>query len=281
MCPWLAWHGQPVLIEELLFNTALGSANSLRPRGVRDSTSDGFGIGWYAGGRADVFRSVAPSLDDPEIRALAARIESPLFMAHARLGPGQRVRETDCHPFSHGDWLFVHSGSTAGFDEFRDELVALIGPSRAAEIHGSTDSEVLFHLALAMGLDDDPVAALEGAVGAFEEVGRRNGVEHPVHATIGLSNGAGLWVVRYSTWGSSPSVFVSADVQAARMLYPGNARLQRLRDDDHIVAFRPFADMPGAWDELTEGTMLVIAGGRAERRMFRPTVSGTTGTAPA
>ena len=52
MCRWMAWHGQPVLIEELLFKTQHGIVDqSLHSRmGAEPTNGDGFGVGWYGAG---------------------------------------------------------------------------------------------------------------------------------------------------------------------------------------------------------------------------------------
>ena len=52
MCRWMAWHGQPVLIEELLFKTHHGIVDqSLHSRmGAEPTNGDGFGVGWYGAG---------------------------------------------------------------------------------------------------------------------------------------------------------------------------------------------------------------------------------------
>jgi len=53
MCRWMAWLGQPVLIEELLFNTDHGIVDqSLHARmGAEPTNGDGFGLGWYGTGK--------------------------------------------------------------------------------------------------------------------------------------------------------------------------------------------------------------------------------------
>jgi hypothetical protein len=59
-------------------------------------------------------------------------------------------------------------------------------------------------------------------------------------------------------------------VHAARMLYPNRPLIQKLTDDDHIVVSERLVDLPGAWDELPESSLLAIRGGRSEGLMFRP-----------
>ena len=53
----------------------------------------------------------------------------------------------------------------------RRDLLLAIDPALFPAIEGSSDSEVLFHLALTFGLEDDPLTALELMVGFVEEVG--------------------------------------------------------------------------------------------------------------
>jgi predicted glutamine amidotransferase len=45
------------------------------------------------------------------LRELAAHIESPLFLAHVRATTGTAIPQTNRHPFRHGRWLAVHSGT--------------------------------------------------------------------------------------------------------------------------------------------------------------------------
>ncbi len=47
-----------------------------------------------------------------------------------------------------------------------------IDPDRFAAVHGSTDTEVVFQLALTFGLEDDPIAAIEQTVGLIEATER-------------------------------------------------------------------------------------------------------------
>ena len=192
MCRWMAWLGQPVLIDELLFKSQHGIVDqSLHARmGAEPTNGDGFGLGWYGGGAGPaVYRSVAPAWADPNLRELAAHVESPLFMAHVRAAIGSPVQETNCHPFRRGEWLFVHNGYLADFHLLRRDLMLAIDPELFAEVQGSTDTEVVFHLALTLGLEEDPIGALEATVGLIEDTARGRGIAGAVQATFGVSDG--------------------------------------------------------------------------------------------
>ncbi|HSD77261.1 MAG TPA: class II glutamine amidotransferase [Solirubrobacteraceae bacterium] len=273
----MAWHGQSVLLEELLFKTRHGLIDqSLHSRlGAETTNGDGFGMGWYGAGEGPgTYHSVLPAWGDANLRHLARHIESPLFVAHVRATSGSPVQETNCHPFSHGRWVFVHNGLIAGFRALRRDLMLAVAPELFPDIQGSTDSEVLFHLALTFGLAEDPIAALERAIGLVEATGARHDVEFPFQGSVGVSDGESLWAVRYSSEGRSRSLFASADVHAVRKLHPDNPRLQRMRDDDRLIVSEPLSDLPGAWHEIPEATAVTVrSGGVLERRAFAPQAS--------
>jgi predicted glutamine amidotransferase len=274
MCRWMAWHGQPAMIEELLFNTQHGLVDqSLHSRmGAETTNGDGFGLGWYGvGDGPGVYRSVEPAWGDANLRHLAAHIESPLFMAHVRATSGSPIQESNCHPFRHGSWLFVHNGVVADFHTVRRDLTLAVEPELFPDILGSTDSEVLFHLALGFGLEQNPIAALERTIGLVEATAEAHDVEHAFQGSIGVSDGESLWAVRYSTEHKSRSLFMSADPETIRTLYPDNPRVGLLGDNDRVVVSEPFADLPGAWIQVPESTALTIhPGGAHEQRAFHP-----------
>jgi glutamine amidotransferase len=270
----MAWLGQSVPIEELLFKTQHGIVDqSMHARiGMHPTNGDGFGLGWYGSGSGPaVYRSVAPAWGDANLREIAAHIESPLFLAHVRAAVGSPVQETNCHPFRQGDWLFVHNGHIGDFHRLRRDLMLAIDPGRFPDVQGSTDTEVIFHLALTHGLEEDPVTALEATVGLIESVAREHGVEEALQATFGVSDGRTLWAVRYATEGTPFSLFASADVDAVRELYPDNERVGRLVEGDRVIVSEPFADLPGVWHEIPPAMAVEVgAGGALEQREFRP-----------
>jgi predicted glutamine amidotransferase len=274
MCRWMAWFGQPVLIEELVFKTQHGIVDqSLHARmGAEPTNGDGFGLGWYGGGEGPgLYRSVSPAWSDENLRELAAHVESPLFFAHVRAAIGSPVQQTNCHPFRRGQWLFVHNGYVGDFRAIRRDLMLAIDPAFFAEVEGSTDTEVVFYLALTFGLERDPIGALERTVGLIEETARRRGVAPLVQATFGTSDSETLWAVRYATEGPARSLFASADVDAIHRLHPDNARLKRLGADDRLIVSEPVADLPGIWDEIPAGTAVTVRrGGVLERSPFVP-----------
>ena len=275
MCRWNAYVGQPLLMGELLYRTKHGLIDeSLHSRmGAETTNGDGFGVGWYGVRDRSTparYRSVNPAWNDFNMRELADHIETPLFLAHIRAAIGSPVQQTNCHPFRRERWLFVHNGLIAGFQAMRRDLLLAVDPSLFNDITGSTDSELLFHLALTFGLEGDPLGAMEQAVGFVESTARERGVESPVQGTFGISDGERLWAIRYSSEHASRTLFASADVDALRRLHPDNERLQKLSEGDRVVVSEPLADLSGAWHEIPESTALIIADGQLEQQPFEP-----------
>jgi glutamine amidotransferase len=270
----MAFRGQSLRIEELLYNTKHSLIEQSRHAklGVETFNGDGFGVGWYSAGSPDPgrYRSLMPAWGDHNLHSLAAHMISPLFLAHVRATTGTPVQETNCHPFRHENWLFVHNGSITNYHELRRDLVLAIAPEFFTAMEGTTDSEVMFCLALSFGLQSDPIGAIERAVGFIEQTGHRHGVEHPIQMTVGAADGNRLYAVRYSSVGQSRSLFSSADAMTLRALHPDNERLQRLTGEDRAVVSEPLSDLPGMWIEVPEATALTIQDGPDEQRPFTP-----------
>jgi glutamine amidotransferase len=274
MCRWLAYSGSPILIEELLYGPDHSLIDQSRHArmGVDTTNGDGFGVGWY---NADtqtpaVFRSIEPAWNDRNLREVTGHVHSPLFLAHIRAATGTAVQQTNCHPFRHGEWLWVHNGLVRDFHLIKRDLALAVDESLYADMEGSADSEMLFYLALTFGLEDDPPTAVERMVGFVEEVGHRHGVEHPIQMTIGTSDGKTLWAFRYSSEGDSRTLFYSTDMRMVRELYPDRQRLQEVSDETRIIVSEPLVDLPGAWNEVPESSYGVVQEGQDELHEFRP-----------
>ena len=273
MCRWMAYSGDPILVEDLLFRPKHSLIDqSLHSRlGATTTNGDGFGIGWYGDGPVPaLFKSVDPAWNDQNLREIASQVRTPLFFAHVRASTGTPVQRTNCHPFRHGRWLWMHNGALRGFHETKRELLAAVDSSLYADIEGSTDSEALFFLALTFGLVDDPFAAVSRAVGFVEKVGRSHGVVDPVQMTVATTDGESVWVFRYSSEGRSRSLFFSTKVASLRELHPEVEVLHRLSDEARFVVSEPLRDLPGAWNEVPESSAGVVRPGQDEIREFRP-----------
>ena len=277
MCRWMAYSGSPVLLEELLYEPkhSLIDQSLHSTMGAETTNGDGFGVGWYGVGETPAtYHSIEPAWNERNLRDLAAHVESGLVFAHIRASSGSPVQQTNCHPFRHGRWLWMHNGLIAEFHAVKRELVLAVDPSLYSSIDGSTDSEVFFYLALTLGLEDDPPGAVERAVGLIEDLGRRAGVVHPIQMTVATTDGSSVWGFRYSSEGRSRTLFYSTRVDTLREQHPEVEILQRISDESRLVVSEPLGDLVGAWNEVPESHYGVVQAGQDELRPFTPRSAG-------
>jgi predicted glutamine amidotransferase len=279
MCRWLAYSGSPLLISEALYEgpNSLVSQSLHSRLGAEPTNGDGFGVGWYgAPDTPGVFHSTEPAWNDSNLRELAGHISSPLFFTHIRAAIGSAVQQTNCHPFRHNGWLFMHNGYINEFATIKRDLILAVDPSLYPEIKGQADTEVLFYLALTFGLEDNPPAAVEQAIGLVEAVAGRHGVPNAFQGTIATTNGETIWAFRYSSETNSRSLFYTTDVPRLRTLYPERQLFQEVSDNARLIVSEPLGDVAGVWNEVPESTYGIVAPDHAEMQPFRPKAPTTS-----
>ena len=275
MCRWLAYSGSPILLEEVLYKPDRSLIDQSRHSrmGAETTNGDGVGVGWYgAGDGPGLFHGVGPAWGDENLRELARHTESSLFLAHIRASTGTPVQQSNCHPFRHNNWLWVHNGSIRDMAKLRRDLVMAVNPALYPYIKGSTDSEIMFFLALTFGLEEDPPNAVEQMVGFVEDTARSHGVENVMQMTIGASDGERLWGFRYSTEGRSRTLFYSTDAATLKAQHPDNPNLKKISDESRLIVSEPLGDLEGAWNEVPESSWGVVQKGADEMHPFKPKV---------
>jgi predicted glutamine amidotransferase len=273
MCRWLAYSGSPIRLEELLVKRDRSLIDqSLHARqGATTTNGDGFGVGWYDDGEIPrVYRSTHPAWNDRNLRELAAGVSSPLFLAHIRASTGTAIQETNTHPFRYGRRLWMHNGLIREFPRVKRDLVLAVDDSLYPSIEGTTDSELMFYLALTFGLESEPIAAVERMVGFVEETGRKHGVADPIQMTVATTDGRSLWAFRYSSEGESRSLYFSTRMDALKAAYPDSSELAALSDEARAVVSEPLGELPGAWNEVPESHVGIVRPGEDELRPFTP-----------
>jgi predicted glutamine amidotransferase len=273
VCRWVAYLGAPINPKELLHDPERSLIEQSRRHAPNMAipNGDGTGLGWYDHRTEPaLFRSIVPAWGDANLLELAAEVRSPLFLAHVRAGTGTPVQQTNCHPFRWRNWLFVHNGYVADYRRLRRELLLAVHPDLFTNIDGSTDSELLFHLALTFGLADDPIAGLQRMAWFVEATAAAAGVTDPaLQMTIGVSDGNRLYAVRYASGSDANTLFVSEDATALRMLFPEGERSSHFSDGARVVVSEPLFDLPGMWREVPAGSALII-GEDIQEQGFRP-----------
>ena len=179
MCRWLAYSGAPVLMKEVLYGGTHSLVDqSLHSRlGAETTNGDGFGVGWYgAPDTPGVFHSIEPAWNDRTCESSPAtsarRCSSP---TSARRSAAPCSRPTATRSVTTAGCSCTTATSTSSP---RSNATSYSPSTRRCtrRSKGQADTEVLFYLALTFGLEDDPPAAVEQAIGLVEAVASRHGV---------------------------------------------------------------------------------------------------------
>jgi predicted glutamine amidotransferase len=246
MCRWLSYSGPPIYLENLLFapeNSLIHQSLHAR-KGRATTNGDGFGVGWY--GEREVpgtYHEVLPAWNDRNLKSLAHQLRSTLFFAHVRASTGTETSRANCHPFSHGKWLFMHNGQIGGFERVRRPLEQLVPDALYACRRGTTDSELIFYLLFRHGLEHDPAGALQRTLGEILAVSAASGVSEPLHMTAALSNGRQTWALRFATDDDPPSLYWA------------------MKDSEMIIASEPLDHGATHWNSVPPGHLIVAEAG--------------------
>jgi glutamine amidotransferase len=210
MCRWLSYLGTETYLDRLLFEPKYSLVQqSLAARKATCATQgDGFGLGWY-GDHNDpgLYRETLPAWNDRNLRSLARQIKARLFFAHVRASTGTDTARSNCHPFAHDRWLFMHNGQIGGYDRLRRRLEAKIPDALYPHRAGTTDSETAFYLLFRHGLEADPIAAFRATLADIRAEMDAAGVEEPLRFTAALSDGRRILAVRYASDDRPPSLY--------------------------------------------------------------------------
>jgi predicted glutamine amidotransferase len=269
MCRWMAYSGQDVFLEDLLFKAKHNLIDqSMCSKSIETPTNgDGFGVGWYSEAvRPGVFRSIRPAWNDFNLRELAAHIRSPLFMAHVRATSHATVQETNCHPFRYKNWLFVHNGEILEIEKIRRDLLMAVDPKLFEYILGSTDSEIMFFLALTFGLEREPLQGLAKMVAFVEDTAQKRGIQKPLWMTIGLSDGIALYAVRYASDGDAPTLYYNRDLEAVCHLNP--ELRHHYGESARAIVSEPIGLFPEIWQEVPQNSIVQVKDGYLKTSTF-------------
>lgn len=255
MCRWAAYRGEPLYLEELVSSPAhsLIEQSHCATRAKTSTNGDGFGIAWYGDhpepGR---YRDILPAWSDCNLKSIARQIRSPLFLAHVRAATGGGTRRDNCHPFVHGCWSFMHNGQIGDFEHLRRPMEATLDNDLYSARTGSTDSELLFLLAMQFGLERDPLGAFAEALSFVERQAGKLGLKPHIRFTAAFTNGHDLYAVRYATDWKAPTLY------AAPM---GDGR-------GYCIVSEPLNDDIDTWVEIPDGTAVVLGDTGVDVRLF-------------
>ncbi|ANK89899.1 MULTISPECIES: class II glutamine amidotransferase [Rhizobium] len=255
MCRWAAYRGDPLYLEELVSSPAhsLIEQSHCATRAKTATNGDGFGIAWY-GDRPEPgrYRDILPAWSDCNLKSLARQIRSPLFLAHVRAATGGGTRRDNCHPFTHDIWSFMHNGQISGFERLRRPMEAMLDDELFNARSGTTDSELMFLLALQFGLREAPIAAMADMVGFVEDLAERTIGSILLRFTAAFSDGKSLYAIRYATDRKAPTLYAS----------PVGA--------GYCLVSEPLNDDVDAWAEIPDGSAVIVGKNGIDVAEFRP-----------
>ena len=279
MCRVLAYLGQPVLLDEMLYGAEAGLVRqAVDPQLMSLLNLGGFGLAAWAPNFPQPSRPFTyrvPTLPnfDRNLRALAQKLETTAVVAHVRgvlYDERERVGTQNVHPFlfEGATVALAQNGDLYDFGRMRFDLVGHVRPDLAALIEGTTDTEWVYALVLSML--DDPFAAVEAeeaaeaverALDVLREVraARAIAVQSPVNLV--LTDGRWLLATRfafdYGWYPEDDSFFASEREHDFTSLW--------FRSPDRtnggasvIVASEPLTRHHAGWFEVPEYSMVIV-----------------------
>lgn len=148
----------------------------------------------------------------------------------------------------------MHNGQIGGYDAFRRDADMMIREDLYPHRKGATDSEALFLIALAEGLEEDPQGAMQRAAGRVIALAREKGTLPHLRLTAALSDGVRLHAVRYAT-----------DAHAPTLYHRWSDRRQ-----GRAVVSEPLEQDEGDWIEVPAGSFCTFDGAGVTIRPFAP-----------
>ena len=248
MCRFIAYHGHPILLEDVIASPVRSLIRqSLHAYESRSETNgDGFGVGWYGERETPgMYREVRPAWSDENLLSLCANVRSSLFFAHVRAATDTSISRANCHPFASGNMMFMHNGQIGGYQTIRRRLDTMISDEFYPTRLGTTDSEAMFLIALSLGLDENPVGAIETMLARVAAEMKSAKIEAPLRFTAALTDGKALWAFRWASDGDPASLYFERTKEGL------------------IVASEPFNEERDEWIHVPSGNALIARPGES------------------
>lgn len=297
MCRFVAYHGPPILLQELLYEPEHSLIHQSVHAHERKEplNGDGWGVGWYdrrVAEKPGLYRTLHPAWSDDNMRYVAPVIKTPTFLAHVRAAsPGLPVQRLNCHPFRGGQYrpdaddlgpvergrrrlLFMHNGEFGAYRKLIRRLQNELDDDVFFGIRGSTDSEHVFGAFQQLLGEDAADLSLEGLAEAITEtlayiqelklkVGEP---EASTQANFCISDGEHVVATRYRHPADEP----------AQSLYVGTAEAFHCRDGQFysenpdgdgavLIASERLWDDDAVWQKVPQNHMVKVNPAREVR----------------
>ncbi len=215
MCRALAYLGQPVLLDTLLFQPDSSLVKqTYMPQMLALLNLAGFGMKAWDPGSADPDRpysyaSTLLPIYDRNLKGLAEKIRATCLLAHVRgvhFNTEGIISQQNIHPFQFPGCrvALAHNGDLERMREMKPALLEYIKPEFARMIDGTTDSEWIYALFLS-SLENpagdvsagEIAAALEKTLSTIRHVRGKLGIVNWSPVNLFITTGRQLVAVRY------------------------------------------------------------------------------------
>lgn len=156
MCRFLIYKGkEPITLSHLLTRPQHSIINQSYDSRLRIDAQpvngDGFGVGYYIDDDHSspcLYKAITPAWNNQNLQRISEKTSSKLIFAHVRASTYGVLSETNCHPFTFNNLMFMHNGGISNFPKIKRTLINFIDEDLFININGSTDSECCFALFL-------------------------------------------------------------------------------------------------------------------------------------
>lgn len=209
MCRFIAYLGEPIFVNDVISKPRDSLIKQSLHALESDVTvnGDGFGIGWYnlsVAPEPAVYVSILPAWNDWNLKRVSEHFIASCFFAHVRAAEEYGVGMYNCHPFMSKQYLFMHNGGIAGFNEIKLALFNLVKKEYFLNILGQTDSETFFALWLTYFSDTSGdiagmVTAWKKALKTVEDLQKEYNIQEPSQINAVITDGVQMVGVRYAS----------------------------------------------------------------------------------
>jgi predicted glutamine amidotransferase len=264
MCRWIAYTGKPIYLDSLvtkpshslLVQSRHSQLNISNSGELRSINGDGFGIGWYdRRSTPGLYKEELPAWHNINLESLCHQVKSPMFMAHIRATTSGDIQRSNCHPFRYKNWLFQHNGHVSHFPALRRELQLSIAPELFPQLHGTTDSETFFLLAITYGLFKQPRLALQRMVNTVLQALKRIDANGVLNLSCAISDGKKLYALRFSHNEAAMTQFVSTDSDCLEEFTKAKPQLP---SGSTIVVSEPLDNISSKWNQIANNSFTTI-----------------------
>lgn len=210
------------------------------------------------------------SWNNPNLLRLADKIKSHLVFAHVRAASLEApISEANCHPWSHGNFMWMHNGFISGFATIKRRLQQSLPDELFHMITGSTDSEHVFALFLSLlpkRLDqsftiEELTKNMRDTILTLNQWSAEAGITQASLMNFAVTDGRNVVACRYNNVipGEAASLFYSSGTKF-ECYEPGRYRMvnEDKRENMVIIASEPLTYERVDWLLVPENSIITI-----------------------